>query len=171
MRSLTLIFSVLAAFSTSSILAQTAQPIILKSQEQIEINLTYSTATENPNSSGGQTKRVNFLRIDLYNGIAQDLESDGQAVILTKCVLSATGASYEFPAWIVDLKPRATPGSSAVFLSGKIEYAALDQQPIVSTSSMRYPSYCRNEIAVVINGQWLVDPINGTHNFQVNFAD
>ncbi len=85
-----------------------------------------------------------------------------RAVIMNYYDSSNIAANSLFEKQELDLK-LVPPGS---YGHGPLSYQAQAQRVELSQSHIGYGYNFRQEIAVVVDGQWLTDPVNGTHNFK-----
>jgi hypothetical protein len=75
---------------------------------------------------------------------------------------SNIAANTLFETQQLDLKP--VPPDS--YGHGPLSYQAQGQRVELSQSHIGYGYNFRQEIAVVVDGKWLTDPVNGSHNFK-----
>lgn len=89
-----------------------------------------------------------------------------RAVFQVICRHAQSGAELQRTVREVDL---ASTGSYPLYFHATLPESFRTGFRPIRGEAIRFgaPIACSEEISVVVNGQWLVDPVNGTHNFQV----
>ena len=86
-----------------------------------------------------------------------------RAVLIPNCISADHGWSVDKPTIFADLKA-LTDGSSWEF-SGNFQGSLLLRSAIHGGETIN----CQPQLSIVIDGNWQTDPVNGTHNFHLNF--
>lgn len=129
----------------------------LKAKDGTEIILSYSIASENLPESQELVAKPIWVNITLPAG--RDCSAKVRAVVINYYDSSNVPANKIESQQEVDLVLSPRPESRCEF------YAEL--KPIrLSSSHIGYGYNFRQEIAIVVDGQWLVDPVNGSNNFK-----
>jgi hypothetical protein len=119
--------------------------------------------SEFPNFSGGTT--VSGERIEIFVTDRVHPNDRIRAVLSAVCDLSFTDGKTQYSQQI-DLNPYALKNGVLAF-QGVFE----DVQTFYSVDYRGYGAVnCENSLSVVKNGNWQVDPINGTTAFKFQFA-
>ena len=145
----------------SQALAAEYRTIALTSSEGVKILLKYTAEAATPNSSGGTTHTAVDARLLVLNADETPV-SQGRAVVINKCTNEGTGEQHTD---VVELDLQIADPSFADTLS------AVVPDVVFSESNYRYRTVCKQEIAVVLDGTWLTDPVNRTHNFKFAFLN
>jgi hypothetical protein len=136
--------------------------INLRSASNTEINLRAVIAETDgeQNGSGDGVKLRELVRIDVssrFGGDIRDSFSKMRAVLVFKCSALHYPKSWSYGSEITLDLFQASGGAPMNAYSS--ERKLLDRSAFGDTDS------CRTELAVVVDGKWQVDPVNGTNNF------
>jgi hypothetical protein len=159
-----------AAASTTS---SETRVVRLRAEDQTDITLTYAVGER-----VGSSDRHQFAT-DVVIDIANDAWRIGnvgggravRVVLLSECRPDGGGAEGEWYNQQIDIPYTELQSGSGFGYEQQLAGLgdAVDQVPMGMTS-IAGMNACRQEIAVVVDGVWLVDPVNGTHNFQFVFG-
>lgn len=143
----------------------------LVSAEKIEISVDfiskfYNTSSNKPSSS-------TYASPIYFNITDRNLDSQDkvQVVLINHYKSESRYGNYAYSAqkeYIIDLS-YAEGGQFTAQFSSDNDYTN-EESTRLQIAGFSYSSaiYFWQEIAVVINGQWLTDPVGRTHNFQLN---
>lgn len=177
---LNLVFALFMTVSSAA-LADSGETRILRSRQGNEIRFVYDIHTDVSNSN----KPSNFtyaqpLRIIVTGPNLRHSDRVRVVLINHEKVTGSCGLpSYERdPHYVIDFAYYgrfnafvASMEDARIILNGR--EVALEQQDrrlFLESASYCQSTRTRLEVAVVINGEWQIDPINGTHNFQVKLS-
>ncbi|MDA8244996.1 MAG: hypothetical protein M0025_12865 [Elusimicrobia bacterium] len=131
--------------------------IRLAAQDGTKIVIDYA-----PLSLGGETIASPFWVTVVKPGMGFTGGEKVRAVVMTYYDTSNMAANTLYETQELDLKP-VYPGS---YGHGPVTFQAKGQRVEILQSHIGYGYNFRQEIAVVVDGRWLADPVNGTHNFK-----
>jgi hypothetical protein len=146
-------------------LAQASGTKTLTSTSGHQITLNYSTSVEVTNSNKpARITTADSIQIGVTHPSLKI--SDRVRVVLvnkatTQLGCGANQVHKKEETHMLDLGP----AGAGPFLGGELTSPLL-----ISNLGYCYTVYGKLEVAVVVNGEWLQDPINGSHNFQVDLA-
>jgi hypothetical protein len=86
-----------------------------------------------------------------------------RAVLIPNCKSWQHGWSIDQATLFVDLVQQENTGASIIY-TADFEEAVMTRSVVHSGDQIS----CQPQLAVEVNGQWLTDPMNGTHNFNLN---
>jgi hypothetical protein len=146
----------------------TEKQVDLAATDGTRISLHYMVGEDVSSSDRHTFAKQNVLRVENPSWISgASANKNIRAVLLAFCTPSGMGA--EMPAYQQQLDVSYTHLSSGAGFGYEVQLATLGQQvdhvPMFMTS-IAGANHCRQELAVVVDGTWLVDPVNQTHNFR-----
>lgn len=125
----------------------------LESARGDKITIEFDTEVISPNHGGGTSYIAKDLQVTVTGG---RMVGPAQVVIASYCGLPGTEFNL-CDTTVVNL----VESEDGIFVSETAEVT-------VRASSYRYPGLRYQTVSIVDNGHWLVDPVNGTNDFQTD---
>lgn len=135
----------------------------LRAQDKTEIVFTYEI--EEIVGSSERRQFATDVSLKVQNSAWNKVSGARKvrAVLLGFCRSSRGGAEYAVFDEQFDV-PYASEGYEV-----RVPQSA-DDRLVLGVQSISGAAICRQEIALSVDESWMVDPVNGTHNFQLNLA-
>ncbi|OFZ54236.1 MAG: hypothetical protein A2428_07120 [Bdellovibrionales bacterium RIFOXYC1_FULL_54_43] len=147
-----------------------ADSINLRSANNVGIRISFQQKKE----AVGQTSSVRATGVQVL--VQHGIPGETRVILINKCRSFAypTERSFEY-AFDCGYRENGTVLLDQCVLRGDIGEAQFYAQDLTSVlvqnTTYGFSVGCRQELAVELSrGNWLVDPVNGTHNFQFRFS-
>ncbi|HEX4925483.1 MAG TPA: hypothetical protein VFV50_15425, partial [Bdellovibrionales bacterium] len=162
-------------------LASVGETRILRSRQGNEIRFEYDVHSNVSNSNKPSSfSYAKPLRIIVTGPNLRHTDRIRVVLINYEKTTGSCGLpSYERdPHYVIDLSYYGRFGAwvgsmedARIILNGReVPLQPHDRRLFLESRSYCSDTRTRLEVAVVINGEWQVDPVNGTHNFQVKLS-
>jgi len=146
-----------------------ADTLNLKSVDGISVRISFQQKQE----AAGETHSIRATRVRVQ--VEHGIPGETRVVLINKCRSFAypTERTFEY-AFDCGYRGNGTVLPNQCVLRGDIaaaEFYARDlTNVLVQSTNSGFSVSCRQELAIELTrGNWLVDPMNGSHNFQFTF--